>query len=249
MLCDYKHQAFLNNLLYAKQSKKAEFSKWTFFGIVICISSLSSSCVHYMKGHKNRYNPSFAHQETKSSSSLNQIIRDLSFFPVNGERFRLSELKDIKAIVFFMRERDCPISEKYGPRIARLERKYSKQGIQFIYNYVGQVRKDKSAINDLKRFGFKEPYVIDSKQITVTALDAKTTGDVFILTPQRKIIYRGPVDDQYHLLKSALKPKNHYISDMLEAIVSNKNIEPKEIPAPGCIIDRPVIKKKSFGKM
>ena len=237
---------YLNKLQYIKQSKKTKndlILKWIFVSVVICTFLLSSSCVHYMQGHKNHYNPSFVHQEIKSFPSLNQIIRDLSFFPINGERFCLSELKNIKAIVFFMRERDCPISEKYGPRIARLEREYSKKGIRFIYNYVGQVKKNESAVNDLKRFGFKEPYVVDSKQITVTALNAKTTGDVFILTPQRKIIYRGPIDDQYHLLRSALEPKNHYVSDILEAIVSGKSIEPKEIPAPGCIIDRPVIKK------
>ena len=201
------------------------------------VFSLSLSCVHYLKK-----TDSLAPEKT----SL-KIIRDLSFFPMNGERFRLSELeKKVKAVVIFMRERNCPISEKYGSRIAHLEKQYSKKGIKFIYNYVGQVKRDESAIDDLKRFGFKEPYVIDSKQIVLTALNAKTTGDVFILSPERKIVYRGPVDDQYHLLRSALRAKNNYVSDILDAIVSGKNIEPKELPAPGCIINRPVIKKKLF---
>ena len=203
-----------------------------------------SSCIHYIGRNKSRDNHSSIYRN--KDSSLNKIIRDLSFFPINGLRFRLSELKDKKAIVIFMRERDCPISEKYGPRIAGLERQYSKKGVQFIYNYVGRVRKNESAKQDLKRFDFKGPYVIDSKQAVVMALNAKTTGDVFILTPQREIIYKGPVDDQYHILKSALRPKNHYVSDILKSVTSNIKIKPKEIPAPGCIIDRPVIKKKIF---
>ena len=77
--------------------------------------------------------------EFKAKPVLNTIIRDLNFFPNNGERFRLSELENKKAVVIIMRERDCPISEKYGPRLARLEKKYSPLGIQFIYNYVGQL--------------------------------------------------------------------------------------------------------------
>ena len=176
----------------------------------------------------------------KKGSALHRVVGDLNFSPINSPAFQLSTLKKPKAIVIVMREKDCPISEKYGPRLARLEEQYSKQGIQFIYNYVGQVRSEESARQDLKIQKFKGPYVIDKKQEVVHALSAKTTGDVFILTPDRKVVYRGPVDDQYHLLKSALKPKNHYVANILEAIVHEKAFTPQELPAPGCLISPPI---------
>lgn len=181
-------------------------------------------------------------------SALNTIIKDLSFFPINAQRFRLSDLKDKKAIVIVMRESGCPISEKYGPRIAQLEKQYSKD-IQFIYNYVGQIQPENSAQKELKKFGFKGPYTIDSQQKAINALKAKTTGDVFILMPDRRLIYKGPFDDQYHLLKSAIKPKNNYVSDRLKDLISGKKLAPKELPAPGCVISRPLVKKKSFTGM
>ena len=180
----------------------------------------------------------FLLNQTDESSSLNQVAEDLLFFPINGPSFRLSELKDKKAVIIFMRERSCPISEKYGLRQLSLEKEYSKKGIQFIYNYVGQVRAEKNAEKDLKNFGFKAPYVIDSHQKAINALNAKTTGDVFILTPKRRVIYKGPIDDQYHLLKTALKAKKHYVSDRLSILAEGKKVEPKELPAPGCIISR-----------
>ena len=180
---------------------------------------------------------------------LNTVLRDLPFFPVNGERFRLSELKDKKAFVIVMRERDCPISEKYGPRLVKLEEKYSKQGVQFIYNYVGQLKPIENGKKDLKRHGFKSPYVIDSNQKIISALGAKTTGDIFILNAERRVIYKGPLDDQFHLLRSALQPRKHYVMDTLDALLGGKSVEAKELPAPGCIISRPVLKKKSFLKM
>ena len=176
----------------------------------------------------------------KKASVLNRVVEDLKLSPVNGPEFQLSSFKKPKAIVFIMREKDCPISEKYGPRLARLEKEYSKKGIQFIYNYVGQVRSEESARKDLEIQKFKAPYVIDTKQKVVHALSAKTTGDVFILTPDRKVVYRGPVDDQYHLLKSALKPRNHYVKDVLEAIAQGKAFTPQELPAPGCFISPPI---------
>ena len=199
------------------------------------------SCVHYMLGH---------HKEIFSGSSrkvlLNSIIRDLSFFPINSFRFRLSELKDKKAIVLIMRERNCPISEKYGPRLARTEEKYSKLGIQFIYNYVGQLDSLNNGRKDLKKFGFKAPYIIDAKQTIVDALSVRTTGEVLILNSKRKLVYRGPLDDQYHLLKSALKVRKNYVSDILDAIISDEKFIPKEISAPGCVISRFTTRKKIF---
>ena len=107
----------------------------------------------------------------------------------------------------------------------------------------------KNGKKDLERFGFKAPYFVDSKQTVANALSAKTTGDVFILTPKRRVIYRGPLDDQFHLLRSALKPKSNYVSDILDGILAGEAVEPKELPAPGCIVSRPVVKKKLFLRM
>ena len=203
-----------------------KFFKPLFLSIILfgCVS-----CSHYIKHHLDFY-----------KNDKKNLLKDLTFFPINSLRFRLSEIQKVKAIVIFMREKDCPISEKYGHRIADLERKYLKKGIQFIYNYVGQIKPKDSAKADLKKFGFTGPYFIDSRQKVIDALQAKTTGDVFILTPDRQIIYRGPVDDQFHLLKSAVKPKNNYVSDILDAVLSGKKVIPKSLPAPGCVISRPV---------
>ena len=191
-------------------------------------------------GEDSHSSSSASVNQEKKGSALHRVVGDLSFSPINGPAFQLSALQKPKAIVIVMREKDCPISEKYGPRLARLEKKYAQQGIQFIYNYVGQVRSEESAKRDLNTQKFQGPYAIDKTQRVVHALSAKTTGDVFILTPERKVVYRGPVDDQYHLLKSALKPKNHYVADVLEAIVHGKAFTPQELPAPGCLISPPI---------
>ncbi len=209
------------------------------------IASFSISCIHH-QNHHAYHSPS--NQQEVEKSPLNKVIRDLSFFPINDYRFRLSELKDIKAIVFVMREKDCPISEKYGVRLTQLEEKYSKQGIKFIYVYVGQVDIQESAKSDLEKFGFKGAYVVDSKQKIINTLFAKTTGDVFVLTPERRVIYRGPVDDQYHILQQAPKAKNHYLFDVLQNVVSGKKVIPKGLSAPGCFISRPLVKEKVFYK-
>ena len=184
----------------------------------------------------------------KPPSVINTHIRDVTFWPLNGLSFRLSELETKKAFVIVMREKDCPISEKYGGRLKSMEKEYTKKGIQFIYVYTGQVRPHKMARADLKNFGFNSPYVVDRKQRIINILSAQTTGDVFVLTPDRRVIYKGPLDDQYHVLKKALRVKNHYVRGVLDNLLKGRKMEPKELQAPGCIISRPILPKVVYWK-
>lgn len=204
------------------------------------------SCTH-SGYHFKRYD--FYRRHSEGRSFLGQILPDLPFFPINGSRFRLSELKNIKAIVIVMREKNCPISGKYGHQITHIEKEYTPKGVQFIYNYVGTTRSDQNAQEDLERFKFKGPYVIDSRQKIIDALGATTTGEVFILTPERKLIYKGPLDDRFHFpVRTKSKEKNHYVTDILKTLILDKKIIPQELEAPGNLILRPMVKSKVYFK-
>ncbi|MDE0092287.1 MAG: redoxin domain-containing protein, partial [Oligoflexia bacterium] len=199
----------------------------TFLGVFVSFFILSS-CIIINRNYQNLYNETFF---------LNKITDDLSFFPINGSRFRLSELKNVKAVVIAMRDKNCLASKKYSSYLSHLEKEYSKKGVKFIYNYVGQAKSEKRAEEDLKEFNFGGSYVIDKRQKVIHALQAKTAREIFILTPDRKMIYRGPVDD---------KVKKRFVSYMLSNVISGKKIMPKKFSAEGCKISRPVIKDEVF---
>ena len=208
-----------------------------------------TSCTHF-KDIFSKNNVPYQQTNTKRSR-LGQVLPDLSLFPMNDTRFRLSELKNIKAIVITMRDISCPVSQKYGPLIAHIEQEYAPKGIQFIYSYVGQKKPEKNAKKDLKKFKFKGPYVIDTRQKIINTLGADTTGEVFILTPERKLIYKGPLDNsEYHLSSKSddYKAKKHYVTDVLQAVTSGKEIVPRELEAPGKLISRPLLKKQVYFK-
>ena len=213
----------------------------------------SVSCTHFIHHFKDIFhskkNVSYQQISTKQSL-LGQVLPDLSLFPMNDTRFRLSELKNIRAIVITMRDISCPVSQKYGPLIAHIEQEYAPQGIRFIYSYVGQKNPEKNAKKDLRKFKFQGSYVIDIRQKIINTLGANTTGEVFVLTPERTLIYKGPVDSEHHLsLKSVnRKIKNHYLADVLQAVVSGKEITTKELEAPGKLISRPVVKRQVYFK-
>ena len=145
-----------------------------------------------------------------------------------------------------MRDQSCSSFNKYGPYLAHLEKKYSEKGIKFIYNYTSQTKKENHSEDDLKKNGLKSPYVIDNKHTTVNALSANSAGEIFILTPERRIIYKGPLDNQYYWFESIFNTKQEYVADFLKKIVSGEKIIPKEFPVRGCVIPRFFLPKRKF---
>ena len=183
----------------------------------------------------------------KPQSVINKQIRDITFWPLNGLSFRLSELETKKAFVIIIRDKNCPLFKKYGSRLKRMEEEYSKKGVQFIYVYAGQVSPYKMARADLKIFGFKGPYIVDRKQKIINVLSVQKTGDIIILNTNRRVIYKGPLDNQHHVKKS-LKAKNLYVKEMLDNLLKGKKIKPKELLALGRIISRPLLNKAVYWK-
>ena len=201
-----------------------------FFSLLLLNFTLS--CVHIPNIFKNPW-PS-KHQ-----------IRDIVFWPLNSLSFRLSEIKDKKAFVIVLREygkdKSCSISEKYGNRLKLMEEEYSKKDVQFIYLYVGQTNPHEMAKADLRKFGFKGPYVVDLKQKIMNILSAQTTGEVFILTPNRQVIYKGPLNTSP---KKTSTDKNHYVKEISDDLLKGRKIKSKKLSAPGCIITRPTLTEK-----
>ena len=167
----------------------------------------------------------------KKRSFLNQVIRDVPFFPFNEERFRLSELRDTKATVIAMRDVACPASKQLGTTLARLEENSRKKGVKFIYNYVGRDNMEKNSLEDLKQFGFKGAYVIDYKRKLIDALGVESSAEVFVLNKERRLVYRGPAGK---------------VKGILENLLSGGEIVSKKEPVALCSIFHPVIKENVF---
>ena len=214
-----------------------DFVKSLKFQGVILLCFLSISCVHY-------YEKMFF----QNLSSTPNTIRDLSFFPVNGFRFRLSELENNKAVVIAIRNTNCPLSKKSGIVLTEIEKIYSKKGIKFIYVYVGKKIKEQDVKDDLVRFQLKGLATIDKDFTISDTLAAQTTGDVFVLIPGRRILFKGPVNNFYHLSSKTTKPKLHYVQDMLDDVISEKSlfVQQKNLSSSECVIPRPIIKKRVF---
>ena len=219
-------------------------------GVAFLVLGMTISCAHRIQrlNESSDKVQSHIHEKNQFVSVSGRKVKDLRFFPINGFRFRLSELDSAKAVVIFLRDGNCPLSEKHGADIASLEKRLSKKNVQFIYVYTGRQNPKENAETDLKKFGFKGPYVIDSGQTAANALKAKTAGEVFVLTPDRRLIYSGPFspDDEAGLFQITSQSKRYSVSAVLDLVIKGQKPGVRKIPTRKCKIARPVVKDRVF---
>ncbi len=131
----------------------------------------------------------------------------------------------------------CPVAKRYGPTLAALEKTYSARGVQFVY--INPT--DSEPTSDMRaaktRLGLKGSYVHDKTKEIAKTLGATTTTEVFLLNSERKVIYRGAVDDQYGVTYSKSKPGNNYLARAIDAGLKGAAPTVTKTSAPGCVLD------------
>ena len=141
-----------------------------------------------------------------------------------------------KGLVLLFTCNHCPVAAGYEERIAALAKKFAPQGVRFVAVSCGLGEADAlPAMKErVKEKSFPFPYLHDPSQQTGRDYGARVTPEVFVLKPDRTIIYLGAIDDSWN---DADAVKHAYLHDALEAIVAGRAPETVEARPRGCPID------------
>jgi thiol-disulfide isomerase/thioredoxin len=166
------------------------------------------------------------------------LAPDLSAKALDGSPFKLSAaMKDRKAAVVVVTSSTCPLSKKYLPSVAALEKEYAAKGVAFVL--VCAVKTDKP--DDMTKLaaaaGVKAPILHDADGTLCKQLGATTTTDVFVLDAARTVKYHGAIDDQYGLGYSTDAPKTTYAKNAIDAVLAGTEPKVAATTAPGCALD------------
>jgi peroxiredoxin len=132
----------------------------------------------------------------------------------------------------------CPFAKSYQERIIALQRDYKDKGVQLVaINPNNEQAYPSDSFEKMKKRakakGYNFPYLRDRTQAAALAYGASVTPDVFVFDQERKLRYRGRIDD------APWKPKNVKHRDVRNAILrllEGKTVE-KAVTTPlGCSI-------------
>ncbi|MFN9717167.1 MAG: EF-hand domain-containing protein [Planctomycetota bacterium] len=168
---------------------------------------------------------------------VGRYVADFEFTDLAGNRHKLSDFKDARAVVVAMTSTSCPLSRKLLPTLTELTKLFAAQNAQFIL--VNCVPTDKAA--DMKSVSemldAKAIYVHDQDELFARHMSALTTTDVFVIDSARTVVYHGAVDDQYGIGFARDAAGQHFLKDAVAATIAGLAPEIAATAAPGCTLD------------
>ena len=134
----------------------------------------------------------------------------------------------------------CPFVVMWEDRYIQLEEKCSQKKLGMVYINSNHAKRngDDSMENmkaHFKKMDYNFPYLADDESIVANSFGAKTTPHIYLFNNEKKLVYKGAIDDNY---KSIHDVKEKYLIDAIDQLSKKKPIKINQTRAVGCSIKR-----------
>jgi len=132
----------------------------------------------------------------------------------------------------------CPYVKAVLQRLIALQAETKHQGVQLIginSNDVDHYPDDsmENMQKITKEKGINFPYLLDVSQEMANTYDAVCTPDIYVYGAERKLLYRGRIDDNW---EHEEKVTQRNLKEAVDCIVAGKKVPDKQISSIGCSI-------------
>ena len=157
---------------------------------------------------------------------------------IDGKTHSLESYSEKEILVIIFMCNHCPYVKAVLKRIIALQNEFIDRGVQFIgINSNDATRYPDDSLENMKIIAkendFSFPYLIDPSQEVAKSYDAVCTPDLYVYGKNRKLVYRGRIDDNW---EDSEKVTQQDLKLALENILSWEVITSKQIPSMGCSI-------------
>lgn len=170
---------------------------------------------------------------------------------IDGRLVSLADFDDHHAMLVVFMCNHCPFVQHVAPELARLARDYQPRGVAVIgiNSNDTETYPDDSPENmaqEAQRQGYTFPYLFDETQEVAKAYRAACTPDFFLFDRQRRLVYRGQLDDSRPGNNIPVTGKD--LRAALDAILAARPVPQEQRASIGCNIKwRPGHEPDYFG--
>ncbi len=159
---------------------------------------------------------------------------------VSGETISLATFADKPVLVMMFICQHCPFVKHIQDELAKLGHDYTPKNVGILAISANSVQTHpQDAPEHLKTMaetlGFNFPYVYDETQAMAKAYTAACTPDFFVFDRDRKLVYRGQLDDSRPGLdEPPVTGKD--LRTAIDMVLAGKPLDPDQKPSIGCNI-------------
>lgn len=158
---------------------------------------------------------------------------------VSGADVSLSDYADRDGVLVMFICNHCPYVKHVRAELSRLGRDYQDSGIAIIAisaNDIVEYPDDSPEMMraEAEEFGYVFPYLFDETQDVAAAYTAMCTPDFFLFDADRKLVYRGRLDESR--VDSGIPVTGRDLRAAMDAVLSGERVSPDQLPSMGCSI-------------
>jgi peroxiredoxin len=163
----------------------------------------------------------------------------------SGQLVRLEDSRDKQALLVMFVCAHCPYVVHVQPELTRLARDYANKSVAFLAitaNDVAQYPQDAPAASAAmaRAAGWSFPFLYDESQNVAKAYTAACTPDFFLFDTERKLVYRGQLDNS-RPSRGPDRPGGGTLNGAdlraaLDAVLAGQPVNSDQRPSIGCNI-------------
>ena len=170
---------------------------------------------------------------------LGTTAPDFKLPDTNGKTVSLSDFKNAPALLVLFICNHCPYVKHIRTGLAQLAKEYTAKGAAIVAissNDVTTHPDDSPAKmkEEVKSAGYIFPYLYDESQAVAKAYRAACTPDIYLFDKDRKLAYRGQMDDSRP--GNGIPVTGKDLREALDAVLAGKPVSPNQKASMGCNI-------------
>ena len=163
---------------------------------------------------------------------------DFNLPGVDGKEYSLANFSNDLVLVIIFMCNQCPYVKAVIQRLIDLQTEFSNEGVQLVGINCNDAEKYpndsfENMEGSLKEWGMNFPYLFDESQEIAKRYDAVCTPDIYVYGKERKLLYRGRIDDNW---EKPDKVAQRDLKQAIEYILEEKEVPGEQIPSMGCSI-------------
>ena len=170
---------------------------------------------------------------------LGMSAPDFNLPDIKGDMVSLADFKESSALLVIFMCNHCPFVKHVLHVMVDLIKEYQAKGVAVVginSNDVASFPEDspEKMAKDAKKTGFTFPYLFDESQEVAKAYHAACTPDLFLFDKERRLVYRGQMDDSRP--GSEIPVTGVDLIRAMDAVLAGRNISSDQKPSMGCNI-------------
>ena len=158
---------------------------------------------------------------------------------VYGNQVSLDDFRDKKALLVMFISRHCPYVQHVKHELARLGRDYADKSVGIVAVSSNDIRSYPEDSPEklawmAEELGFTFPVCFDETQQVAKAYRAACTPDFYLFDEERKLVYRGQLDDSRPGNNIPVTGKD--LRAAIDAVLEGRPVNPNQKPSLGCNI-------------